>query len=74
MEKQTVSTELILTPTAQALAVPTVFAGPAQAEWRFWEFFTPQISNDNKAAAGLPVGGLTNGIKGGGDLRPAADN
>ncbi len=27
--------------------MPAVFAGSAQAERRFWEFFTTQISNDN---------------------------
>jgi site-specific recombinase XerD len=41
------STGLILLPTAASLPVPAVFAGPAQAERRFWEFFTTQISNDN---------------------------
>ena len=40
----------ILSP-AQAPTLPAVFAGPAQAERRFWEFFTTQISNDNTRKA-----------------------
>lgn len=31
--------------------MPAVFAGPARAERRFWEFFTAQISNDNTRKA-----------------------
>ena len=38
----------IISPT---LAVPVVFAGPAPATKRFWEFFTTQISNDNTRKA-----------------------
>ena len=45
------STEIVLSPTAQTLIVPAVFAGPAAAERRFWEFFTTQISNDNTRKA-----------------------
>lgn len=33
--------------------VPAVFAGPAAAERRFWEFFTTQIANDNTRKAYL---------------------
>ena len=47
------STEIVLSPTAQTLIVPAVFAGPAAAERRFWEFFTTQISNDNTRKAYL---------------------
>src|SRR5580704_4242555 len=43
--------EIILSPTAQIVTVPAVFAGPAQAERRFWEFFTTQINNDNTRKA-----------------------
>jgi hypothetical protein len=42
------STEIILSPS---LPVPAVFQGPAQAERRFWEFFTTQISNGNTRKA-----------------------
>jgi len=42
-----VSQEIVLSPIVPALPVPGVFQGPAQAERRFWEFFTTQISNDN---------------------------
>ena len=45
------STELIVSPAAQSVAVPAVFTGPAHAEKRFWEFFTTQISNDNTRKA-----------------------
>ena len=45
------STQLAPFPTASNIAVPTVFAGPAAAERRFWEFFTTQISNDNTRKA-----------------------
>jgi site-specific recombinase XerD len=45
------TTEIILSPTAPSLPVPAVFQGPAQAERRFWEFFTTQISNDNTRKA-----------------------
>jgi integrase/recombinase XerD len=44
------SSEIILSP-APALPVPAVFQGAAQAERRFWEFFTTQISNDNTRKA-----------------------
>lgn len=44
------TTEIILSP-APAPPVPAVFQGVAQAERRFWEFFTTQISNDNTRKA-----------------------
>ena len=47
------STALTLAPLSHALTVPAVFAGPATAEKRFWEFFTTQISNDNTRKAYL---------------------
>ncbi len=34
----------MLAPAVQALPVPTVFAGPAKAERRFWEFFTTRAN------------------------------
>lgn len=43
--------QIALVPTAPGLMVPAVFAGPAAAERRFWEFFTTQISNDNTRRA-----------------------
>src|SRR5580698_9188841 len=45
------STEIVLSPVSPSLPVPAVFQGPAQAERRFWEFFTTQISNDNTRKA-----------------------
>ena len=42
--------QLILS-SAPSLPMPAVFRGPAQAERRFWEFFTTQISNDNTRKA-----------------------
>ena len=45
------SNQLIVSPIAPSLPVPAVFQGPAQAERRFWEFFTTQISNDNTRKA-----------------------
>jgi len=45
------STELIVSPRADSLPVPPVFACGAKAERRFWEFFTTQISNDNTRKA-----------------------
>ena len=47
------STDLAPLPTAQALTVPAVFAGPAAAERRFWEFFATQLSNDHTRKAYL---------------------
>jgi len=46
-----IGTELALSPITPSLPVPAVFRGPAQAERRFWEFFTTQISNDNTRKA-----------------------
>jgi site-specific recombinase XerD len=46
-----VSTEVVPLSAVQAFAVPTIFAGRAAAERRFWEFFTAQISNDNTRKA-----------------------
>src|SRR5580704_11625599 len=45
------STEITLTPTVQIPIMPAVFACPAAAARRFWEFFTTQISNDNTRKA-----------------------
>ena len=45
------TSEIVLSAAAPSLPVPAVFQGPAQAERRFWEFFTTQISNDNTRKA-----------------------
>jgi site-specific recombinase XerD len=45
------SSELVRSPIIQAQPVPAIFAGQAQSERRFWEFFTTQISNDNTRKA-----------------------
>ena len=50
-EQQRVSTQIVHITKKEVNAVPAVFQGPAQAERRFWEFFTTQISNDNTRKA-----------------------
>ena len=42
---------LVRTGELESIRIPAVFAGPAQTERRFWEFFTTQISNDNTRKA-----------------------